>query len=127
MYNHHRFSLVLSSQSRAVLLTLSAWVMLHMGVSASAQAATFIVDRTDDTTAATACDDETPNDCSLRGAILAANALSEASTISVPEGTYVLSQSSTCTYKSHGSPSFRTSSEVPLCVAKNVTIRVVPQ
>src|ERR1700704_294577 len=36
-------------------------------------ASTFDVDRTDDTAAATACT-VAPNDCSLRGAIIAANA-----------------------------------------------------
>jgi hypothetical protein len=51
----------------------------------TAGAATFIVDRTDDTATATACA-AAANDCSLRGAIVAANALSEPSTINVPAG-----------------------------------------
>ncbi|MFL6231190.1 MAG: choice-of-anchor Q domain-containing protein [Pyrinomonadaceae bacterium] len=37
-------------------------------------ATTLTVDRTDDTAAATACTDAAPNDCSLRGAIIKANA-----------------------------------------------------
>lgn len=71
-----------------------------LSVAASVHAAIFTVDRTDDTAAATACDDAAHNDCSLRGAILAANArpTSEASTVGVPAGTYVLSQFSSCTY-----------------------------
>lgn len=90
----------------------------------AARAATFTVDRTDDDAAAMACNAAAPNDCSLRGAILAANALSEASTVNVPAGTYVLSQSSPCTYKHQGSSASFTTSEVPLCVAKNnVTIQ----
>lgn len=89
-----------------------------------ASAAVFNVDRVDDEVTAVTCDDTTTNDCSLRGAILAANVLTEASTIKVPAGTYALSQSSTCTYKHQGNPFFFSSSQVPLCVAKNkVTIQ----
>lgn len=59
-------------------------------IATPAQAsATFIVDRMDDTASATACT-AAANDCSLRGAILAANALSGADTIILPVGTYVL-------------------------------------
>lgn len=59
----------------------------------SASAATFVVDRTDDTSAATACT-AAANDCSLRGAILAANALGGADVITLPAGTYTLSVTS---------------------------------
>ncbi len=61
-----------------------------------ARAAIFNVDTTADDPALTACDDATPNDCSLRGAIIKANGLSEAVTINVPAGTYVLSQATPC-------------------------------
>src|SRR5512134_3933437 len=89
-----------------------------------AQAATFSVDRTTDDVAATACDDGMANDCSLRGAILAANALSEPSIVNVPAGTYVLSQSSTCTYRVKDStPGISTSSQVSLCLSKQITIQ----
>ncbi|MBI3247648.1 MAG: hypothetical protein HYZ50_14180 [Deltaproteobacteria bacterium] len=123
--DYRRYSFLLNKgQVRAVLLALVVWLGLSAGLVPFAFAATFTVDRTDDETTATTCDDATPNDCSLRGAILAANALSEATTVNVPAGTYVLSQSSTCTYKRQGVPNFSTTSEVPLCIAKNnVTIQ----
>lgn len=107
------------------IIALAVGLGLCAGLAPLAQAATFTVDRTDDDAAAMACDAAGPNDCSLRGAILAANErpLSETSTINVPAGTYVLSQSSSCTYKHQGTPFSFTSSEVPLCVAKNVTLQ----
>jgi hypothetical protein len=91
--------------------------------------ADFVVDRADDEPTATACTAAT-NDCSLRGAILAANALAasatpEASDIAVPAGTYVLSQSSSCTFVAPNCPFVSctfTSSQVPLCVHADVTI-----
>jgi len=102
-------------------------VLLLLALPCSVEAATFTVDTTVDDPALTACDDAAPNDCSLRGAILAANGrpLPETSTIDVPAGTYVLSQSSSCTYQRYGSPTFFTSSQVPLCVAKNVALQGV--
>lgn len=54
-----------------------------------AQAATFDVDRFDDTAAATACT-AAPNDCSLRGAIIAANGNGQDDVINLPEGIYAL-------------------------------------
>jgi len=61
----------------------------------TAQAATFVVDRTDDTAAATACT-AAANDCSLRGAVIAANAAAGADTITLPAGIYTLSVTGTC-------------------------------
>ena len=87
----------------------------------AASAATFVVDRTDDDPLALECTDA-PEDCSLRGATLAANALSEASTISVPAGTYVLSRPSSATYRIQGNPTLFTSTQVPLCLSGRVTI-----
>lgn len=53
--------------------------------------ATFTVDRTDDVSPpATGCDDVTPNDCSLRGAVIKANTTGGTDTIAVPAGTYTL-------------------------------------
>ncbi|MBI3770429.1 MAG: right-handed parallel beta-helix repeat-containing protein [Deltaproteobacteria bacterium] len=60
-----------------------------------AQAKIFTVDTTVDDAGLTACDDATPNDCSLRGAISAANALPGADTVTVPAGTYTLTIPST--------------------------------
>ena len=49
----------------------------------------FDVDRTDDSAIATSCT-AAPNDCSLRGAIIAANATVGSDTINLPAGTYTL-------------------------------------
>jgi len=59
-------------------------------LAVAARAATFTVDRFDDTASATACKDAVPDDCSLRGAIIAANATPGADTIVLPAGTYAL-------------------------------------
>jgi hypothetical protein len=61
-----------------------------LGCLGAADAAVLQVDRADDDPAATACDDATPADCSLRGAILSANALAGADLIDLPAGTYTL-------------------------------------
>src|SRR5436853_4827539 len=58
-----------TNQHRAVLRTVPVTSNLILPL-----ATTLTVDRTDDFAAATACTDATPNDCSLRGAIIAANA-----------------------------------------------------
>jgi hypothetical protein len=114
--NRYRFIVVL-----APILALR----LGVGMALPAHAATFNVDRVDDDATATTCDDASPNDCSLRGAILAANArpMSEASTVNVPAGTYVLSVLSSCTFRRHDNPSSFTDSQVPLCVTRNVTVQ----
>ena len=52
-------------------------------------ATTFNVDRTDDVIAS-GCNDGVPNDCSLRGAIIAANGSPGGDIINLPAGTYVL-------------------------------------
>ncbi len=80
----------------APLALMIAAAGLSPAAPSVADAAVLTVDRTDDAAAATGCDDATPNDCSLRGAILKANSLSEPVTINVPAGTYVLSQTSNC-------------------------------
>src|SRR5262245_1438206 len=67
----------------------------------SARAATFNVDRTDDVIASD-CSDAVPNDCSLRGAIIAANAHQGADVINVPAnvpaGSYTLVIAGRCEY-----------------------------
>jgi len=75
-------------RSRAHLLCVAALLGgVALGVS-EVRAASFTVTRTDDTERGTCA----PGDCSLREAIEAANALTmEASTITLPAGTYVLS------------------------------------
>jgi len=73
---------------------------LHLVVTGrTAQAGTFLVDRTDDAPTATACT-AAANDCSLRGAVIAADATpNEASTITVPAGTFLLTQATDCTFR----------------------------
>jgi hypothetical protein len=78
-------------------LSLSLLLMVFMATmlltAKPAHAATFTVDRNDDPdpTTATACT-AAPNDCSLRGAIVAANAATGADAITVPAGTYTLTR-----------------------------------
>jgi hypothetical protein len=101
-------------------------ILLVLALPCAVDAATFAVDTTVDDPALSACDDAAPDDCSLRGAIVAANGLplSEASTIHVPAGTYALSQETSCTFSVQPSPgTFFTLSHVPLCVSKQVTIQ----
>ncbi len=63
------------------------WVLLLVaGLSASSFGATFVVDRTDDATVST-CTTET-NDCTLRGAIIAANAVSSDDVIDFDSSTF---------------------------------------
>jgi hypothetical protein len=74
------------------------------------------------TRAATACDDATPNDCSLRGATLVANGLNEPSIITIPAGHYVLSASSFCRLQPSADPNFDFSGDGPaLCVSRDLT------
>jgi len=77
-------------QPFVVLKILALALALAMQGVPTTWAATFNVDRTDDDATATACVDATPNDCSLRGAIIEANALAGADTINLPAGTYTL-------------------------------------
>lgn len=109
-------------------LLLSCMVVLVVGLGLCAgplslvQAATFIVDRSDDDATATACKEETPNDCSLRGAIIKANGLSEASTINVPAGTYVLTQGTNCTFTTTQFGINLIQNTTSLCFAGNITL-----
>lgn len=73
-------------------------VLLLLGSVCPVGAATFTVDRFDDVDPTdtsiqppiTDCDDAVPNDCTLRGAILAANAAPGADIIQIPAGTYTV-------------------------------------
>jgi len=86
------------------------------------RAAVLNVDTTTDDAALTACDDATPNDCSLRGAIIKANGLAEASTINVPAGTYVLTQPSNCFLRTSQFGNFSLGNITSLCFAGNITL-----
>jgi len=87
-----------------------------------AHAAVFTVDTTVDNPALTACDDATPNDCSLRGAIIKANGLTEPTTINVPAGTYLLTQSNICQFADPASGRY-TLNPKSLCLTGNVTLQ----
>src|SRR5262249_36308659 len=65
-----------------------------------ARARTVTVDTTVDNGALSTCDDATPNDCSLRGALLAAGAAAEHYDIVLPAGTYPNTQSASCSFHS---------------------------
>lgn len=74
-----------------VVVAISIIVLLGSIYPQGAQAAIYVVDRFDDEPTATACT-ATLNDCSLRGAIIAANANLGADTITLPAGTYLLDE-----------------------------------
>lgn len=97
-------------------------ILLLLALPCSVEAGTFAVDTTVDDPALTTCDDAVPNDCSLHGATIAANALAEASIVNVPPGTYVLTQSSTCTRR-FSSGATQTFTLVSLCLSGQVTIQ----
>ena len=69
------------------LISWSALVVA-LGLTGSAHAADFIVDRFDDDTVSTCS--AAANDCTLRGAVIAANATADNDTITVPASTYTL-------------------------------------
>ena len=76
-----------------LLLAALTAACLLLGATPALAETTFAVDRTDDPDPATvkACT-ANPNDCSLRGAIVAANAATGADEITVPAGTYTLTR-----------------------------------
>ncbi len=82
-------------------------------------AAVLDVDTVVDDGALSRCTDAV-GDCSLRGALLRANALAEAVTINLPAGTYVLSQATGCAFRG---TALGVSWQTPaLCPVGNVTI-----
>src|SRR5262245_35185033 len=105
---------------RRFLLTFLTFTLILM--TAYAQAATYNVDTTIDAASLTTCNDATPNDCSLRGAIIKANGLSTASTINVPAGTYVLSQGNECTFNAPQLNTTRIPNTASLCFAGNISL-----
>src|SRR5262245_66571866 len=64
-----------------------AWALL---VPTAAGARVLTVDTTVDDASLAVCNDATPNDCSLRGAITAANGNPGADTVVLPPATYTL-------------------------------------
>jgi hypothetical protein len=81
-----------AGRARKVTVMMKGFVLagLLTLLAVPAAADTYTVDRTDDTAAATGCSDATPNDCSLRGAIVKSNGHGGADTIVVHSGTYNL-------------------------------------
>ena len=87
-----------------------------------AYAAIFTVDRTDDVASATACDDATPSDCSLRGAVSRANAAADHDDIVIPAGAYALSVAAPCTFKARIGENALSLSTVVLCLNSDLSI-----
>ena len=85
---------IAASRTLALDFLLAALLAASLLVAKPAHASTtFTVDRNDDPDPATAkaCT-EAPSDCSLRGAIVTANAATGADTITLPAGTYTLTR-----------------------------------
>ena len=99
-------------------------ILLLLALPCCVEARTVVVDTTADDPALTACDDAVSNDCSLRGAIAAANAAAEHYDIQLPSGTYATSVVSFCPFVPivpgiGGDVSF---SATTLCITKDVAI-----
>src|SRR5215470_960034 len=90
---------------------------------APVHARTVTVDTTVDSGALSACDDATPNDCSLRGALNAAAAAAEHYDVILPAGTYATTEVTECFVLS-GFPNGGTEREVKtsLCLHGDVSI-----
>lgn len=97
-------------------------MILNFATLSSSHAATFAVDHTDDDPAASACDDAMPKDCSLRGAIIKANASTAASTIVVPAGLYVLSQGADCVFMTTQFGTGFIANATSLCLSSAITL-----
>src|SRR4029079_2411594 len=80
----------LMSRIRLVCAVVVTWSLL-LGSVAFGRVVT--VDTIVDDAALTGCDDDTENDCSLRGALVAAAGAAEHYDVRVPSGTYKLTAS----------------------------------
>lgn len=94
MSNFASIYCVFTSRSFGVRAFAVAFFVCFAAVQ-SINAATFTVDTTTDDVALSACTDATANDCSLRGAITAANVTTGADIIILPAETYTLTVAST--------------------------------
>ena len=83
----------------------------------------YVVDTVNDDPARTACDPELPDDCSLRGALIAAATRLLPSTIAVPAGQYLLSETADCSLTTTQFGTLFLSNTNTLCVPGNVTLR----
>lgn len=112
----HSAPITVASRCRRLLKLLATLVF----TADLAEAAVFQVDRSDDAPAATTCDGATPNDCSLRGAIIAANAAA-GSEVQVPAGHYFLTAATSCTFDLADGGS-ATQIKAQLCITAPMTI-----
>lgn len=89
-----------------------------------AAARDYLVDTTADNPALNGCDDATPGDCSLRGALTDANARSDAeeSTIVVPSGNYLLTTVASCAVQTMQFGNVGVNATT-LCISGRITIR----
>ena len=107
------------------VLVLTAILALGAGLLARPAAARdYAVDTTADNPALATCDDATPGDCSLRGALTDANARpdSEESTIILPSGNYVLTTVASCSVQTTQFGNVGVNATT-LCIAGRITIR----
>ncbi|MER2513647.1 MAG: choice-of-anchor Q domain-containing protein [Nitrosomonas ureae] len=110
------------------LLVLKLVILFFLwGIHLAAYPLDLNVDRLDDDGSALGCVDETPNDCSLRGAISWANTAyatsGEASKINLPAGTYYLTQGADCFFKTLQSGLTTYFNKIPLCIAAPITLQ----
>ena len=110
--------LVLVKRPLLVALALAGAGMLWLGMSSSALALSLTVDTTSDNPALQACT-AAAFDCSLRGAILRANAVAGPHTITLPAGEYDLTGVSPGGYNTDGAAAGN------LVIAQNITINGV--
>ncbi|MBY0280167.1 right-handed parallel beta-helix repeat-containing protein, partial [Candidatus Binatia bacterium] len=91
--------------------------------SARAEVRTYLVDTTADDPGRSTCDDQTPGDCSLRGALSVANGRSgDDSTIVLPSGTYLLTTVASCVLHT-GQFGAHNITATTLCISGRITIR----
>lgn len=109
-------------RSIAVVLSMICAV-LAAPPAARAEVRTYLVDTTADDAGRSSCDDQIPGDCSLRGALGAANGRSgDDSTIVLPSGTYLLTTVASCVLHT-GQFGDHNITATTLCISGRVTIR----
>ena len=105
------------------LVAFAACLSVSLPAMATTVATTFVVNSTADTIGGSCAAGSAT--CTLRAAVQAANAAlppGVSTTITVPAGTYLLSQSSPCAIRTNGDTQTRTVSFIALCVTGQTTI-----
>ena len=105
----------------SALRLLSIFSLLLLATTADA-ARTVTVDTTVDEIARSTCDDATPDDCSLRGAIKSASLAAEHWEILLPSGTYTTTETGTCSFQFAYPSTPVTVTTTALCLRKDVAI-----